>query len=141
MPEFYGKDLIFHFTYGSPVGTLDMSADQRGVTFNPSIQMDDKSTGSEAAKSYLTRQTDFTVTYKGLAQSGTAGLGSALEDRLTPGAEGTIYLWPLGSAAGQRKYTFPVISQGCQQNWQFTALTEINVSFQGNGTWTFGTGV
>lgn len=140
MPEFYGKDLIFQFS--GTGGTIDLSADQRGVTFNPSIQMDDNSTGSAGAKTYSTRQTDFTLTYKGLAQSGTAGVGSATEDALRPGEVGTVYLYPLGSVAGTayRKYTFPVISQGLQQNFQFTALTELNCSFQGNGTWTFGTG-
>jgi hypothetical protein len=140
MPEFYGNALIVQFA--GTGGTTDLSADQRVVTFSPSIQMDDKSTGSEGAKSYVTRQTDFSVTLKSLYQSGTAGVGSALEDTLAPGQAGTIYCWPQGSATGtaNRKYTWPVISQGVQQNWQYTTLVELNCAFQGNGTWTFGTG-
>lgn len=140
MAEFYGSSVIVQWV--GTGGTIDLSADQRAVTYSPSIQMDDNSTGSATVKSYLTRQTDFTVTYKGLYQTGTAGIGSATEDALAAGQPGTIYLYPLGSAATpNRKYTFPVISQGIQQSFAYTTLTELNCSFQGNGTPTLGTGV
>jgi hypothetical protein len=140
MPEFYGKDVVIQWS--GTGGTIDLSADQRSVTFSPSIQMDDNSTGNAGAKTYLTRQTDFTVSYKGLYQTGTAGIGSATEDALAPGQVGTIYCYPEGSVAGTayRKYTWPVISQGIQQSWGYTSLTELNCSFQGNGTVTYGTG-
>jgi hypothetical protein len=140
MPEFYGSALIVQWV--GTGGTIDISADYRNLSFSPTIQMDDKSTGSETVKTYLTGQKDYTVTYKGLYQTGTAGIGSATEDALGEGKVGTVYCYPLGSAATpNRKYTFPVISQGIQQNWVYNALTELNVSFQGNGTITYGTGV
>lgn len=140
MAEFYGSSLIVQWV--GTGGTLDISADQRAVTFSPSISMDDNTTGNAGAKTYLTRQTDFTVSYKGLYQTGTAGIGSATEDALGPGQVGTIYCYPLGSAATpNRKYTWPVVSQGIQQSWAYTGLTELNCSFQGNGAWVFGTGV
>ena len=138
MATFYGNNVCFVWQYGA--GSLDMSTYQRAVTYSPSIQLDDKSSGSDNAKSYLTRQTDFTVTFKGLYQSGTAGIGSATEDYLAAGSIGTVYLWPQGSTvAGNRKYTLPAISQGIQQSWAYAGLCELNVSFQGNGTPVYGT--
>jgi len=140
MAEFYGSALIVQWV--GTGGTIDLSADFRTVTFSPSVQMDDNSTGSATVKTYSTGQKDFTVSYKGLYQTGTAGVGSATEDALAPGQVGTIYCYPLGSAATpNRKYTFPVISQGIQQNFVYNALTELNCSFQGNGVITYGTGV
>jgi hypothetical protein len=138
MTEFYGTGLCINFN--GTGGSIDLTADQRSVTFSPTIQMDDKSTGAEGAKSYLTRQTDFTVSYKGLYQSGTAAIGASVEDKLGVGVYGTLTIYPLGSTvAGNRIYTMPVISQGVQQSWGYTSLTELNVSFQGNGTITYGT--
>ena len=140
MPAFYGNALVIQFT--GPGGTWDVSAYQRQVNFSPSIQLDDKSVGADTAKSYNTRQTDFTLSYKGLWQSGTAAVGASLEDAWAPGSVGTFTCWPQGSVAGSayRKYTWPVISQGMQPSWSYGALTEINCNFQGNGAWTLGTG-
>jgi hypothetical protein len=138
MPEFYGSALCVNFN--GTGGSIDLTADFRTVSFSPTIQMDDKSTGSETVKTYLTGQKDFTVTYKGLYQTGTAALGASLEDKLNVGVFGTLLVYPLGSTvAGNRIYTMPVISQGVQQNWTYNGLTEVNVSFQGNGTITYGT--
>lgn len=136
--EFYGSSLVV--TWNGPSGSADLTADQRSVTFSPTVQMDDKSTGAESYKSYMTGLKDFTASYKGMYQTGTAALNASLEDKLAPGSIGTLYMWPLGSSvAGNRIYTMPVISQGIQQAWSYAGLTELNCSFQGNGTVTYGT--
>lgn len=140
MAEFFGSAAVFQWV--GTGGTIDLSADQRQITFSPAIQMDDVTTGNEANKTFITGLKEFTVSYKGLYQAGTAGIGSATEDALGPGKVGTCYLYPLGSAATpNRKYTFPVISQGIQQSWQYNTITELNCNFQGNGSVTYGTGV
>ena len=138
MAEFYGKDLCVNFN--GTGGSIDLTADFRVVSFSPNIQMDEVSTGAATAKSYLTRLQDYTVSYKGLYQSGTAALGAHAEDDLAAGVYGTLTIYPLGSTvAGNRIYTMPVISQGIQQSWAYAGITELNVSFQGNGTITYGT--
>ena len=81
MAEFYGSALCVNFN--GTGGSIDLTADFRQVTFTPTIQMDDKSTGAEVYKTYLTGQKDFTVSYKGLYQSGTAALGASLDGRHT----------------------------------------------------------
>ena len=140
MAEFYGKDLQFQWV--GTAGTLDMSEYQRGVSFSPSVQIDDATTGAATYKTKAVGVKDFTVTYKGLAQ---AGVGTAygtaattLENTLRSGESGTVYFGPEGTATGMRKYTLPVISQGLQQNLVYDALTELNISFDGNGTVVYG---
>ena len=137
MAEFYGKDLNFQWI--GTAGTLDMSEYQRGASFSPTGKIDVNTTGNAG---YETRQVgvkDFTASYKGLWQSGTAGTAvTTMENTLRFGEIGTILLSPEGTATGQRKYTLPVISQGPQVNLQYDALTEINISFVGNGTVTYG---
>lgn len=137
MTEFYGKDLQFQWV--GTAGTLDMSEYQRGASFAPTGKIDVNTTG---AATYETRQVgvkDFTATYKGLWQSGTAGTAATtMENTLRFGEAGTIYLSPEGTASGTRKYTLPCISQGPQVNLAYDGLTEINITFVGNGTVTYG---
>ena len=133
MAEFYGKDLVF--TWNSSGGSANMSEYQRGVSFSPSAQIDDNTTGSATYRTKNSGLKDFTVTYKGLTQ---ASAGTTLEDALRAGLSGTIVFQPEGTAIGTRKYTFPAISQGLQVNQVYDALSELNVSFDGNGTITYG---
>jgi hypothetical protein len=137
MTEFYGKDLNFQWV--GTAGTLDMSEYQRGASFSPSGKIDVNTTG---AAGYETRQVgvkDFTASYRGLWQAGTAGTATTtMENTLRFGESGTVLLSPEGTAAGTRKYTLPVISQGPQVNLAYDGLTEINISFVGNGTVTYG---
>ena len=134
MPEFYGKDLVF--TWNGQNGSANLSEYQRGVTFSPSAQIDNNTTGAATYNTKSVGPKDFTVSYKGLAQSGTAW--NNLEDFLRIGLLGTIVFQPEGTATGARKYTFPAVSQGLQVNLVYDALTELNVSFDGNGTITYG---
>jgi hypothetical protein len=140
MAEYYGKDLVFTWTYtsGTTSATIDMSEYQRGASFTPSGKIDTATTGSATYENRIVGVKDFSVSYKGLAQANAATGGTTLEDSLAYGAIGTVTLGPEGTAAGKRKYTLPCISQGLQQNLQYDALTELNVSFVGNGTVTYG---
>ena len=137
MAEFYGKDL--QFTWNSAAGSIDASEYQRGASFSPTGKIDVNTTGSATYEGRQVGVKDFTVSYKGLWQAdATATLATDIENLWTFGALGTIYLMPEGTATGARKYTLPVISQGVQLNAQYDALTEINCSFVGNGTVTYG---
>ena len=140
MAEYYGKDLIFQWI--GTAGTLDMSADQRGATFSPTVTIDDSTTGDATFKSKMVGLKDFTASYKGLWQAGTGtAYGTAattLENTLRAGEVGTIIIGPEGTAVGKRKYTLPVISQGPQVNLQYDVMTEININFEGNGTAVYG---
>ena len=129
MAEFFGRDL--EVTFAGTGGSINLTEYQRGATFTPSGNVAVNTTG---AAGYETRQVgvkDFTASYKGLMQSGTAG---GVEVLCAFGELGTLTLSPEGTATGMRKYILPVISQGCALNLQYDALTELNISFVGNGT-------
>jgi hypothetical protein len=137
MAEFYGNNLNFQWV--GTAGTLDMSEYQRGASFSPTGKIDVVTTGAATYDTRMVGVKDFTASYKGLWQTGTAGTATTtMENTLRFGEAGTIYLSPEGTAAGQRKYTLPVISQGPQVQLAYDGLTEINISFVGNGTVTYG---
>jgi len=132
MAEFYGANL--QFTFNGTGGTADLSEYQRGASFSPSGKIDVNTTGPAGAETRQVGVKDFTVTYKGLWQT----TGTAIEALLKFGSSGTVYLAPEGTATGARYYTLPVISQGPQVNLAYDGLTELSVSFVGNGTPTYG---
>ena len=134
MAEFYGKDLVF--TWNSSAGSTDMSEYQRSVSFSPTAQIDDNTTGSATYRANNVGLKDFTVNYKGLLQQ---NLGTTVHDMFVPGLVGTVVFQPEGTTSGLRKYTLPVICLGLQVNQVYDALSEMNVSFDGNGTITYGT--
>lgn len=137
MAEFYGKDQ--QFLWVGTAGTLDMSEYIRASSFSPTGKIDVNTTGAATYEGRQVGVKDFTASYKGLWQTGTAGTATTtMENTLRFGESGTIYLGPEGTATGMRKYTLPVISQGPQVNLQYDTLTEINISFVGNGTVTYG---
>ncbi len=137
MAEFYGANLNFQWI--GTAGTLDMSAYQRGASFAPSGKIDVVTTGAEGYETRMVGVKDFTASFKGLWQGGTAGTATTtMENTLRFGESGTVLLSPEGTATGQRKYTLPVISQGAQVNLAYEGLTEVNISFVGNGTVTYG---
>ena len=137
MTEFYGKDL--QFLWVGTAGTLDISEYQRGASFSPTGKIDVNTTG---AAGYETRQVgvkDFSVTFQGLWQNSTSATATtSMENTMRFGESGTVILGPEGTATGMRKYTLPVISEGPQLNLQYDSLTEVNISFTGNGTVTYG---
>lgn len=137
MAEFFGKDL--NFKWVGTAGTLDMTEYSRSVSFFPTVEVHDMTALPDTYRVKLAGLKDFTVTYNGLAQSGTAGTAATtLENTLRAGEEGTVYFGPEGTATGKRKYTLPVISLGLQQNIVYNELAELNISFEGNGTVTYG---
>ena len=137
MTEFYGANLDFQWI--GTAGTLSLSEFQRGASFAPSGKIDVVTTGNATYETRMVGVKDFTASFKGLWQGGTAGTATTtMENTLRFGEVGTVILSPEGTAGGMRKYTLPVISQGPQVNLQYDAVTEINISFVGNGTALYG---
>ncbi len=137
MTEFYGKDC--QFTWNSAAGSIDASEYIRGATFSPTGKVDVVTTGAAGAETRTVGIKDYTVSYKGLWQAdATATLATDIENLWQFGQSGTIYMAPEGTAVGARYYTLPVISQGVQANFVYDGITEINCSFVGNGTVTYG---
>ena len=132
MAEYSGSALYFGWIYSG--GTVVLSGDQRSVGFTPSVEFADTTAGSDARKGRLVTVKDAAVSYAGVAQSA----GTALEDALVEGTQGTIILGPEGTAAGHRKYTIGAFSQGAKFNYPYSGVVEITCDFIGDGNLTRG---
>lgn len=131
--EFSGSALVFQWIWSG--GTATLSGDQRTVSLSPSVDFADTTAGSDARRTRLPTLKDASVSYSGLAQGG----GTATEDALAEGNQGTIILQPEGTAAGKRKYTIGAFSQGAKYNYPYSDVVEMTCDFVGDGNYTRGT--
>lgn len=132
MAEYTGSNMVFQWVYSG--GTVSMQADFRTVTLSPTVDFADATAGSDARRKRIPTIKDTSVSYAGLAQTG----GTALEDALVEGTEGTILFYPEGTATGKRKYTIGAFSQGGKFNLPYADVVELTVEFMGNGNHTLG---
>lgn len=133
MPEYTGSSMVFQWIHSG--GTVSMQADMRTVNLSPTVDFADSTAGSDARRTRIATIKDTTVSYTGLAQTG----GTALEDALVEGTQGTIIFQPEGTASGKRKYTIGAFSQGAKFNHPYADVVEMSVEFVGNGNYTLGT--
>lgn len=131
MPNEYSGSAVY-MIWVTASGTATLSGHQRTVSLNPTTEFIDATAGSDTYRVKIPSFTDIRVSYSGLAQTG----GTALEDLLVEGTEGTITLGPEGTAAGKRKYTIGAFSHGVQYNMPYSDVTEMSVEFEGNGSFT-----
>jgi hypothetical protein len=141
MAEILGNNAVVTWTYGS-AGTVALSADYRSFGYSPSIDKFDVSAGSEAAKSYITGQKDFTAQYSGLYQAnGTATAGTqSYSSAFAMGQIGTVVVQSEGTAVGKPKWTFPVFcTSDPVTDVAYGDLMMVKIAWQGNGTYTLST--
>ena len=127
MPEFSGSALYFEWVYSG--GTVTLHGDYRSADFNPSVDFADASAGSDPRKKRVVTLKDTQVSYRGVAQAG----GTALEDALAEGTQGTINMGPEGTQSGKRKYVIGAFSQGAKIAMKYADVVELAVDFMGNG--------
>jgi hypothetical protein len=127
MSEYSGSALVFQWI--NPAGTLALTGDHRRVSVSPSIDLIERTAGSDEFKGYLDGPKDGNISYEGVKQSG----GTAAEDALREGTHGTIILGPEGTATGMRKSTYPAISMGPNDEFPYADLAIMSVEFQQNG--------
>lgn len=132
MAEYTGANMYFEWVYSSNAGTVTLHGDERTVNLNPSVDYADSTAGSDARKKRIPTLKDTMVSFAGVAQTG----GTALEDALAEGVEGTITFSPEGTAAGKRKYVIGAFSGGGKFAYKYADVTELTVEFTGNGSYT-----
>lgn len=128
MPEFTGANMYFQWVTAS--GTVTLHGDERTVNLNPSVDFADSTAGSDPRKTRIPTLKDTMVSFQGVAQAG----GTALEDLLTEGQEGTINFGPEGTATGKRKYIIGAFSGAPKYAFKYADVTELSIEFTGNGT-------
>jgi hypothetical protein len=127
MAEYTGAGMYFQWVTSG--GTVNLEADERTVNLNPSVDFADSTAGADARKTRIPTLKDTMASYAGVAQKG----GTALEDLLTEGQEGTIFFGPEGTVTGKRKYTIGAFSGGPKYAFKYADVTEISIEFTGNG--------
>ena len=138
MAEILGNNAVVTWTYGS-AGTIALQADYRKFSYSPSQDKFEVSCGTEAAKSYIVGQKDFTAQYAGLYQSGgTPSAGTQSYDTaFTMGQVGTVVVQAEGTATGKPKWTFPVFcTDDPVSDLGYTDVILVTISWQGNGVYT-----
>jgi hypothetical protein len=137
MAEYAGSAVVIHWV--TPAGTLLMAGDTRTVTITPSQDTIDATAGSDTSRQYLPSFTSWDVSWDGVSQNGT--LGTAYMARLAPGTNGTLRVYPGGSAAGENVFTMPAFAKGAAISMPYSDVVTISSSWQtsSGGTATWGT--
>lgn len=129
MPEFSGSALYVDWVYSG--GTVVVSGNQRTCTLSPTVDFIDTTAGSDARKTRLPSLKDVTASISVLYQAG----GTALEDALAEGNQGTLNVYPEGTATGKRKYIVGAFSNGPRINMPYSDVVDMQCDFTGNGTY------
>jgi hypothetical protein len=130
MAEYTGANMYLAWVYSG--GTVTLQADERTVNFNATMDFAETTAGSDPRKTRLATIGDVQLSFAGVAQTG----GTALEDALAPGTQGTVYFGPEGTAAGKRKHIIGAFSNGAKYAMKYADVTEITCDFMGDGNYT-----
>lgn len=129
MAEFSGSALYGDWVWSG--GTVVLSGNQRTCNVSPTVDYIDTTSGSDPRKTRLVSLKDVTASWSMLYQVG----GTALEDALAEGNQGTLNVYPEGTATGKRKYIIGAFSNGPKVNMPYADVVEMTVDFTGNGTY------
>jgi len=114
-------------------GTVALNTDYRSLSFSESTDLADTTAGNDAYKTELSTIKSASIDYSGLYPSGTAG--TAIIAALAAGNQGTLQVYPEGTAAGKLLRTYPSIAQGPKLSMPYSDVVEISCSFTSNGPW------
>ena len=112
-----------------PAGTIGLNADYRTFDLGQGGTWLDNTAGNDQTLTSLPNRSQFDPVVELLAQTG----GTALEDALKYGTEGTLICGPEGTIAGKRKYTVHAFSQGASFKLAYNDLAQITANFKGTG--------
>ncbi len=130
MAEFTGASLVVQWIH--PAGTAVLTGDHRTASITPAVGLAESTAGSDASKTYLPTTKSWGASWSGVMQSD----GTAIEDALIEGTQGTLIVGPEGTAAGNRKYTGAAIAMGPKPSWPYENVCEMSVEWTGNGALT-----
>jgi hypothetical protein len=137
MAEYAGSANLIHWV--NAAGTLLMAGDTRTLTITPSQDTIDATAGSDSSRQFLPSFVTWDVSWEGVAQNGTAG--TAYMAQLAPGTNGTLRVYPFGSAGSASVFSMPAFSKGAAISLPYADVATIATSWQtaSGGTATWGT--
>lgn len=125
-----GSTMVLQWIYSG--GTINFAADQRSVSWSPSVELIDATAGADTVRKRIASFKDATASIALVDQTNAAGTASALD----AGVAGTLVIGAEGTATGKRKISFPSFSQGAKYSFPFDNITEISCEFIANGAYT-----
>ena len=111
---------------------VQISGDQRSLSFDESINIIDTTAGADTDESHVTGTRSATISLTVL-YAGTDG--SAAEQVLYAGNSGTLTWGPEGTASGKPKYSCVATCDGMSPNFPFDGEVTFDASFTKNGDW------
>lgn len=126
--HFTGKDVFISWVHSG--GTVTLSGDQRSVTVTTATDLADSTAGDDEWRKQIATIKSISASVSILLPVG----GTALEDAILAGKDGTLTVGPEGTASGKRRYVIPAISAGPVTNMPYSDVVEMSCDFSGNGT-------
>ncbi len=130
-----GPDMVMKWTYtlGTVPGTIVLDNDYRTCTINTSADDIDATAGHDTNKHKLIGFSDASVDIDLVAQQG----GTALLAATKAGQDGTLTIYPEGTATGKPSYTVPAFAKGPKVDYPYNDIAKITLSFEANGDITY----
>lgn len=123
-----GPTLVMSWAYSG--GTVQLAADYRTFSWNPTITYEDVSAGSDTQIGRLTTLKDATAAVTLVQQTG----GTQMIAALAAGMAGTLIVQPEGTATNKRKITFPSYSDGAVSDQPYANVATLSCGFTGSST-------
>jgi hypothetical protein len=126
-----GKNAVINWIWTG--GTVALNTDYRTISTNEAVDLAETTAGNDTHKTHIATIKSASIDYSGLYPSGTAG--TAIIGALAAGNEGTLQVYPEGTASGKLLRTYPSISGGPKLNAPYSDVVEISCTFTSTGAW------
>jgi len=126
-----GKNAVISWIWTG--GTVSLNGDYRSVSINETTDLAETTAGSDTYKTHLSTIKSATIDYSGLFP--TTAAGTVLVSALAAGNDGTLLVYPEGTAAGKLARSYPAISMGPKLDIKYNEVVGVTCSFTSNGAW------
>jgi len=126
-----GKDAVITWVWSG--GTVTLNTDYRSVSMSESVGLADTTAGNDTHSTSIPTIKSASISYSGLYPSGTAG--TAIIAALGAGEEGTLTIYPEGTASGNLSRVYPAIVTGPSLDTPYSDVVAISCTFASNGAW------
>lgn len=132
--RYIGKDLYAEFICSA--GTITLTGDQRTLSVDRSVDLEDITAGDESDKTYLATLKDGTAEIEVLDQAATGATG--IEAALPEGTSGTLIYGPKGNTSGKPKRGFAAFVNSISVEYPYSGVVSYRISFQKSGSVLYG---
>lgn len=126
-----GKNAVINWIWSG--GTVVLNTDYRSLNLSETTDTADTTAGADTHKTKIATIKSASIDYSGLFTSGTAG--TVIVGALAAGNEGTLKVYPEGTAAANLLRTYPAIVMGPKISSPYSDVIEISCTFESNGAW------